>query len=115
MMSFKAFLGTQEDTITDEEAIKRYNEYKLEFRRQQLNEFFVAHKDEEWYINFYILFSHLRGLHIRCIGLNNFFRDTFDDEMELISTVAEIFLLNLSSKIINVVKIIILYKIYEYI
>lgn len=59
MMSFKAFLGTQEDTITDEEAIKRYNEYKLEFRRQQLNEFFVAHKDEEWYINFYILFFHI--------------------------------------------------------
>ncbi|RLU20650.1 hypothetical protein DMN91_007263 [Ooceraea biroi] len=49
VMSFKAFLGTQEDTITDEEAIKRYNEYKLEFRRQQLNEFFVAHKDEEWF------------------------------------------------------------------
>lgn len=48
MMTFKAFLGTQEDTITDEQAIKRYNEYKLEFRRQQLNEFFVAHKDEEW-------------------------------------------------------------------
>lgn len=55
MMSFKAFLGTQEDTITDEEAIKRYNEYKSEFRRQQMNEFFVAHKDEEWYINFYII------------------------------------------------------------
>lgn len=52
-MSFKAFLGTQEDSITDEEAIKRYNEYKLEFRRQQLNEFFVAHKDEEWYISFF--------------------------------------------------------------
>ena len=48
MMTFKAFLGTQEDSITDEEAIKRYNEYKLEFRRQQLNEFFIAHKDEEW-------------------------------------------------------------------
>ncbi|XP_026669257.1 serrate RNA effector molecule homolog isoform X1 [Ceratina calcarata] len=53
MMSFKAFLGTQEDSITDEEAIKLYNEYKLEFRRQQLNEFFVAHKDEEWYISFF--------------------------------------------------------------
>ncbi|XP_031784780.1 serrate RNA effector molecule homolog isoform X3 [Nasonia vitripennis] len=49
MMTFKAFLGTQEDSITDEEAIKRYNEYKLEFRRQQLNEFFIAHKDEEWF------------------------------------------------------------------
>lgn len=56
MMSFKAFLGTQEDTITDEEAIKRYNEYKLEFKRQQLNEFFVAHKDEEWYVNFLFIY-----------------------------------------------------------
>lgn len=58
MMTFKAFLGTQEDTITDEEAIKRYNEYKLEFRRQQLNEFFVAHKDEEWWV-FIVSDSHL--------------------------------------------------------
>merc|ERR1711981_1433480 len=24
-------------------------EYKLEFKRQQLNEFFVSHKDEEWF------------------------------------------------------------------
>lgn len=48
MMSFKTFLGTQDDTISDEEAIKKYAEYKLEFKRQQLNEFFVSHKDEEW-------------------------------------------------------------------
>jgi len=47
MMSFKAFLGTQDDSISDEEAIKKYAEYKLEFKRQQLNEFFVTHKDEE--------------------------------------------------------------------
>merc|ERR1712045_497587 len=49
MMSFKTFLGTQDDTISDEEAIKKYAEYKLEFKRQQLNEFFVNHKDEEWF------------------------------------------------------------------
>lgn len=48
MMSFKAFLSTQDDSITDEDAIRKYNDYKLEFRRQQLNEFFIAHKDEEW-------------------------------------------------------------------
>lgn len=48
MMTFKAFLAAQDDSITDDEAIKKYNEYKLEFRRQQLNEFFIAHKDEEW-------------------------------------------------------------------
>ncbi|KAL7306441.1 hypothetical protein TKK_0001857 [Trichogramma kaykai] len=49
MLTFKAFLVTQDDTITDEEAIKLYNEYKMEFKRLQLNEFFVAHKDEEWF------------------------------------------------------------------
>jgi len=47
MMSFKAFLATQDDAISDEEALKKYADYKLEFKRQQLNEFFVNHKDEE--------------------------------------------------------------------
>lgn len=49
MMSFKAFLETQDDSITDEEALLKYGEYKQEFRRQQLNEFFVCHKEEEWF------------------------------------------------------------------
>ncbi|CAH0391659.1 unnamed protein product [Bemisia tabaci] len=49
MLSFKSFLQTQDDNITDNDAIKKYNEYKHEFRRQQLNEFFVAHKEEEWF------------------------------------------------------------------
>ena len=48
MMSFKAFLASHDDSISDEEAVKKYAEYKLEFRRQQLNEFFTSHKDEEW-------------------------------------------------------------------
>ena len=48
MMTFKSFLTTQDDGISDEDAIKKYSEYKLEFKRQQLNEFFVNHKDEEW-------------------------------------------------------------------
>ena len=48
MMSFKAFLGTQDDSISDQDAMKKYAEYKLEFKRQQLNAFFVDHKDEEW-------------------------------------------------------------------
>lgn len=50
MQSFKQFLQTQDDNISDEEAIRKYNEYKLEFKRLQLNEFFVAHKDEEWLV-----------------------------------------------------------------
>lgn len=49
MMSFKAFLAAQDDNISDSEAVEKYNDYKLEFQRQQLNEFFVAHKDDEWF------------------------------------------------------------------
>ncbi|XP_052903474.1 serrate RNA effector molecule homolog isoform X2 [Anopheles moucheti] len=49
MMTLKQFLATQDDSISDSDAITKYNEYKLEFRRQQMNEFFVAHKDEEWF------------------------------------------------------------------
>ncbi|XP_055692352.1 serrate RNA effector molecule homolog isoform X2 [Lutzomyia longipalpis] len=49
MMTLKQFLATQDDAISDSDAIAKYNEYKLEFKRQQLNEFFVAHKDEEWF------------------------------------------------------------------
>lgn len=48
MMTLKQFLATQDDSISDSDAIDKYNDYKLEFKRQQLNEFFVAHKDEEW-------------------------------------------------------------------
>lgn len=48
MMTLKQFLATQDDSISDSDAMTKYNDYKLEFRRQQLNEFFVAHKDEEW-------------------------------------------------------------------
>lgn len=48
MMSLKQFLDTQDDGISDSEVLKKYTEYKLDFRRQQLNEFFVAHKEEEW-------------------------------------------------------------------
>lgn len=48
MLTLKQFLDTQDDTISDSEVLKKYSEYKLDFRRQQLNEFFVAHKEEEW-------------------------------------------------------------------
>lgn len=59
MMSFKAFLAAQDDNISDSEAVEKYNDYKLEFQRQQLNEFFVAHKDDEWYVasNKYFILS----------------------------------------------------------
>lgn len=54
MMSFKMFLGQQDDTISDQDAVKKYNEYKEEFRIKQINEFFLQHKDEEWYKYIYM-------------------------------------------------------------
>lgn len=48
MMSLKQFLATQDDSISDSDAITKYGEYKLDFKRQQLNEFFLAHKEEQW-------------------------------------------------------------------
>ncbi|WAR18602.1 SRRTB-like protein [Mya arenaria] len=48
MMSFKMFLSQQDDTISDQDAVKKYNEYKEEFRIKQINEFFLQHKEEEW-------------------------------------------------------------------
>ncbi|XP_070533414.1 serrate RNA effector molecule homolog isoform X2 [Ptychodera flava] len=49
MMTFKQFLANQDDSIDDQEAVKKYNEYKIEFKRQQLSDFFLAHKEEEWF------------------------------------------------------------------
>lgn len=48
MLTLKQFLANQDDSISDSDAITKYYEYKQDFRRQQLNEFFVTHKDEEW-------------------------------------------------------------------
>lgn len=50
MLTLKQFLANQDDSISDSDAINKYNEYKHDFRRQQLNEFFVTHKDEEWLV-----------------------------------------------------------------
>ena len=48
MMNLKQFLASQDENITDVEAKKRYGEYQAEFKRQQINDFFNLHKDEEW-------------------------------------------------------------------
>lgn len=48
-LSFKVFLQQQDDNISDEEAIRKYNEYKIEFKRTQINNFFLEHKEEEWF------------------------------------------------------------------
>ena len=48
MMTFKQFLNAQDDNIDDTEAVQKYKEYKLEFRKTQTSDFFQQHKDEEW-------------------------------------------------------------------
>nr|XP_033935619.1 serrate RNA effector molecule homolog [Pseudochaenichthys georgianus] len=49
MRSFKEFLLSMEDSVDETESVKRYNQYKLDFRRQQLQDFFLQHKDHEWF------------------------------------------------------------------
>uniref|UniRef100_A0A3B3RRF6 Serrate RNA effector molecule homolog (Arabidopsis) n=1 Tax=Paramormyrops kingsleyae TaxID=1676925 RepID=A0A3B3RRF6_9TELE len=49
MKTFKEFLLSLDDSVDETEAVKRYNEYKMDFRRQQMQDFFLAHKDEEWF------------------------------------------------------------------
>ena len=51
MLSFKNFLSEQEDNIDQEEAVKRYNDYKTDFKKTQISEFFTAHKDEDWLVS----------------------------------------------------------------
>ena len=52
LLSFKTFLLDQDDNIDQEEAVKRYNVYKTDFKKNQIAEFFTAHKDEEWFVYF---------------------------------------------------------------
>lgn len=49
LMSFKDFMIKQEDDIDEDEAVRRYREYKVEFKRTQINDFFVLHKNKEWF------------------------------------------------------------------
>ncbi|XP_068164135.1 serrate RNA effector molecule homolog [Antennarius striatus] len=49
MRTFKEFLLNMEDSVDETESVKRYNQYKLDFRRQQLQDFFLQHKDQEWF------------------------------------------------------------------
>ncbi|KAM4565407.1 serrate RNA effector molecule homolog [Fundulus diaphanus] len=49
MRSFKEFLLNMEDSVDETEAVKRYNQYKLDFRRQQLQDFFLQHKEHQWF------------------------------------------------------------------
>lgn len=68
MLSFKNFLLDQDDNIDQEEAVRRYNDYKTDFKKTQIAEFFAAHKNEEWFESFTKEF--LCKKHIFFLGLN---------------------------------------------
>jgi hypothetical protein len=57
MLTFKQFLSSQVDDIEDMEAVRKYQEYKLDFRKTQIADFFTAHKEEEWYVYIKICFD----------------------------------------------------------
>ncbi|KAI6173249.1 DUF3546 domain-containing protein [Aphelenchoides besseyi] len=47
MLTFEKFCETQDDKISDEDTIAKYNDYKLDFCKQEYEKFFQAHKDEQ--------------------------------------------------------------------
>ena len=49
MLSFKQFLSQQDDSIDESKAINLYQEYKTEFKRKQIIQFFDEHKEDDWY------------------------------------------------------------------
>ena len=57
MLSFKNYLHDQDDNIDQEEAVKRYNVYKTDFKKTQIAEFFAAHKYEDWIVQIFFFAS----------------------------------------------------------
>lgn len=48
LLTFKQFLGQQDDNINDQEAFRLYQEYKTDFKKKQVQQFFNDHKEEDW-------------------------------------------------------------------
>ena len=58
MMTFKEFLLSRDHEVHNHErAMLLYNDYKLEFRRGALAEFFQQHSEEEWFLERFVLFK----------------------------------------------------------
>lgn len=49
LLTFKAWVMKQDDNINEDDACKNFKLYKTEFKKKQMQEFFVTHKDEEWF------------------------------------------------------------------
>jgi len=48
ILTYKQFLETQE-SVSPNEGEERYEKYKTEYKKKQLEKFFNAHKEEEWF------------------------------------------------------------------
>ena len=48
MLSFREYLNAQEKEIEETQAVQKYTEYKKDFCRKIISDFFDAHKEEEW-------------------------------------------------------------------
>jgi len=49
LVPFKEFLHRLDDDVDEADAVRKYNEYKIDFKKKQIKEFFEKHKDEEWF------------------------------------------------------------------
>merc|ERR1719435_738340 len=49
LLSFKNWVMKQDDNINEDDACKNYKVYKTEFKKKSMQEFFISHKDEEWF------------------------------------------------------------------
>ena len=49
LLTFKKYLVTQDETLSDEDAKTKYEDYKLDFMKQECERFFQSHKEEEWF------------------------------------------------------------------
>lgn len=52
MLSFKQFLTQQDDSIDESEAIQLYQDYKIDFKKKQIMEFFDEHKEDDWSVDY---------------------------------------------------------------
>lgn len=53
LLSFKEFILNQSNDINEQDALKKYGEYKTEFTKRQIDKFFKEHQEEEWFKNKY--------------------------------------------------------------
>jgi hypothetical protein len=93
MLSFKNFLHDQDDNIDQEEAVKRYNVYKIDFKKTQIAEFFTAHKDEDWCVKnvFYYYLFKIRSYFILIV----FHYSSFSSEKSFIDLLYSIIYINI--------------------